>query len=154
MTKERRNSETGNCTTKLNSPGYGEPIDSMPYSVVEIDRQINIAFVNRATYRAFGYDQNDMGACFHALQLFAPEDRQKAQVEIEHRFDGGGTNCIEFTAQTKDGLKFPVALYFSPILRGGKTVRLRTFWLTLQSEQAGKDPNRGGRGNGRKSAGG
>jgi len=133
MAKKLRNSATKGVSRKRSSPGCGEPIDSLPHSVVEIDREINITFANRAAYRTFGYDHKDMGACITVLQLLAPEDRARAQVEIRERFDEEKTNCIDYTAQRKDGSKFPVALYFSPIVRGGKTVKLRTFWLTLQS---------------------
>jgi PAS domain S-box-containing protein len=133
MSKKQSGGENDGVTRKRDSSVYGEPIDTLSHSVVEIDRQGNIAFANRAAYQAFGYDHGGL-VSFSALLLLAPEDREKVQAEINHRFDVEGTSCVQYTAQRKDGSRFPVVLYFSPILRGGKTVRLRTFWLTLQSE--------------------
>lgn len=130
MSITRTGSDTDEIASKRHLK-YGEPIDSLAYPVVEIDRDSTINFANRATCQIFGYDPALSSFSIKALQFLVPEDRARAEAEIIQRFDGGGTSCHEYIAQAKDGSRFHVALYFSPVVRGGKTVLLRTFWLTL-----------------------
>ena len=136
MTKKKLKDEIGDLKRERNASQKtkkrcGELFDSIPHSVFEIDRKSNITCANGAMYHSFGYDPEDMDANFTALRLLAAEDRQRAQIEIRQTFKEKGTNFLKYTAQTSTGSRFPAAVYFSPIVRGDKIVRLRGVLVNL-----------------------
>ena len=104
---------------------YRELADSLPQIVFEIDLNRNFTFVNRKSFESFGYSREDIENGMDALQSLIPEDRERARENIEQILSGAKSGGNEYTALTKDGRKFPIVIFSSPIIHEKKPVGLR-----------------------------
>jgi PAS domain S-box-containing protein len=119
---------------------YKELAELLPQTVFEIDETGNFVFANRYGLETSGYTQQDVDKGLNALQLFIPEDRNRASENIRRIMAGERLNGIEYTAMRKDGSIFPVLTYSAPITRGGKPAGLRGLIIDIterkQAEEA------------------
>ena len=104
---------------------YRDLADLLPQTVFEMDERRNLTFANRSAFAIFGYTQNDFDRGLNALQMFIPEDRDRAEENIQKVLSGEGKTGNEYTAQKKDGGTFPCIIYSSPIIHENKPVGLR-----------------------------
>jgi len=104
---------------------YRDLADLLPQTVFEMDGRGNLTFANRSAFAIFGYAQNDFDRGLNALQMFIPEDRDRAEENIQKVLSGEGKTGNEYTAQKKDGGTFPCIIYSSPIIHENKPVGLR-----------------------------
>lgn len=84
-----------------------------------------ITFVNQAAYRITGYTPEDYEKGFPAYQLIAPEEREWLKANIAGLLRGEAPTITEYTAQRRDGSRFPVLVRSAPIFRDGDCVGLR-----------------------------
>jgi len=118
---KKRESRWGENETRLR-----ELVDILPQVVFETDRWGNLTFVNQHGFETFGYTMEDFTAGLNALQMIAPQDRERAadrmrQVMAGQRADIGS----EYTAVRKDGTEFPVIINSAGYQRAGRPARLR-----------------------------
>lgn len=104
---------------------YRELVDLLPQAVFEIDQNLKFTFANHHALKISGYTQEDIEKGLDALDLFIPEDRDRARGNIARILRGERLQGNEYTAMRKDGSTFPVIVYSSPIIRGNKPVGLR-----------------------------
>lgn len=104
---------------------YRDLADLLPQTVFELDERANLIFVNRNAFGMFRYSQEDFDKGLSGLQMFIPEDRDRAKENIKRRLRGEKFGANEYTALRKDGSTFPVLLHSAPIVREGKPVGLR-----------------------------
>jgi len=104
---------------------YRDLTDLLPQPVFEINAKGVLTFANHAAFVAFGYSMEDLEDGLHALQFVAPEDRLKASENIRRRFAGEELPSSEYTGQRKDGSRFPILIYTSPIVKDAKPEGLR-----------------------------
>jgi len=104
---------------------YRDLADLLPQTVFELDERANLIFVNRNAFGMFRYSQEDFDKGLSGLQMFIPEDRDRAKENIKRRLRGEKFGANEYTALRKDGSTFPILLHSAPIVREGKPVGLR-----------------------------
>jgi PAS domain S-box-containing protein len=89
----------------------------LPQTIFETDEKGNFTFVNQQGYQMFGYTVEDVAAGVNVLQTIIPEDQERAMNNVARRISGEQLPANEYTAITKDGRTFPVAIYASPIVK-------------------------------------
>jgi len=104
---------------------YRELADLLPQTVFELDEAGNFIFVNLNSIEIFGHTLKESDASWPALQMFAPEDRDRVKENFQRVLSGEELGGAEYTALTKDGSRFPIVAYASPIMEGNKGVGLR-----------------------------
>ena len=103
---------------------YKELADMLPQIVFESDLDGNLIFVNKSALQAMGYTEEDYSKGLKALDLVAPEDRERALENI-HRVLNIGPSGHEYTCLRKDGTRIPVIIHSSAIYREGMQAGLR-----------------------------
>jgi PAS domain S-box-containing protein len=104
---------------------FRELTDLLPQSVFEIDLKGDFTFANRFAFELSGYTPENFATGLNTLQLFVPEDRDRVRENMRRRLNGEFTGADEYTALRKDGTRFPVLVYSSPVIREGTPVGLR-----------------------------
>ncbi|MFC2022141.1 ATP-binding protein [Chloroflexota bacterium] len=104
---------------------YRELADLLPQTVFELDGAGNFTSVNLNSIEIFGHTLKETDASWPALQMFAPDDRDRVKENFQGVLSGEELGGAEYTALAKDGSKFPVVAYASPIMEGNKGVGLR-----------------------------
>ncbi|MFH1729948.1 MAG: PAS domain S-box protein [Pseudomonadota bacterium] len=110
---------------------YREFADHLPQAVCEIDTTGKIYFVNKICYEKFGYIKEDFQHGLDALEMIAPKEREKAKINIGKILAGKMLGYNEYTALTKDGKKFPVIIYSSPIKKDNKVLGFRSLIVDI-----------------------
>jgi PAS domain S-box-containing protein/putative nucleotidyltransferase with HDIG domain len=103
----------------------------LPQTIFESDAEGNFTFVNQQGYEMFGYTVGDIAAGVNVLQTIVPEDRERAINNIALRIQGEQLPANEYTAITKDGRTFPVAIYASPIITGSAYAGMRGMLIDI-----------------------
>ena len=104
---------------------YKELADTLPQMIFEIDDEGVITFTNLASYKMFGYSQNEIKAGFSIYKTLIYDDRERARGNLNKIMNGETQNLEEYTAIRNDGTKFPIVFYASPIKTNKKTTGLR-----------------------------
>lgn len=86
--------------------------EMLPQTVFEMDHSGRLTFVNNNALKVFGYSYKDFEDGLYAIDLIAPEDRQKAEARISSILQGHtGSIGRRYSAVRKDGTTFPVLVY-------------------------------------------
>ncbi len=118
---------------------YKELTDLLPQTIYEIGPDGNFTFVNRAFYENSGYDETDILKGVAALDVIAPEDRERAGRTIERRIVGEDFGVVEYTAIRKDGSRFPLAVYSNAVLRDGRIVGVRGIAVNMTEQREAEE---------------
>ena len=96
----------------------------LPQVIFEADEKSNFTFVNRQGLEIFGYSEAE-AAGMNVLETIIPQDRSRAMENIGARIKGQNSPSNEYTAVRKDGSKFPVTIYASPIMLNSRYAGMR-----------------------------
>ena len=110
---------------RVNKRRYRELTDLLPIAVFETDEKGNFIFVNHQGFKISGYTPEDIDKGLNALQLFIPEDRDRATEDMRRVLSGKKLDGREYTALRKDGSTYSVILYSSPVIVGHRAVGVR-----------------------------
>jgi PAS domain S-box-containing protein len=108
-----------------NEKRYRELADMLPQPVFEMDLDGHLTFANRTAFDRLGYKPGDLQRGLSVYQMLIPEDRERAMETTRRRLAGEAIQPAEYTAQGKDGSRFPIMVYASPIQRGGQLTGVR-----------------------------
>jgi PAS domain S-box-containing protein len=108
-----------------NERRYYELANSLPIAVFETDERGNFAYINDQGFKLSGYTPEDIDNGLDALQLFIPEDQDKAKEDMRRVLDGETVGGREYTGMRKDGSTYAVILYASPVIIGNRAGGLR-----------------------------
>lgn len=105
---------------------FREFAESLPQVVFEIDMKGTVLFVNRNACSTLGYAHEELMGGFNALQVIAPEERDRARRRMRERLLGDDDPAPgEFTGIRRNGSRFPLAIYLRPILSDGRSQGFR-----------------------------
>jgi len=100
----------------LSEERFRELAELLPEAVFEMDKNLNITYANQKAFELFKYSEEDFKNGIKALNLIAPEDRERASENAMRRAKDELTEAVEFTsANTMISLSFS-----SEILPAGK----------------------------------
>ncbi|MDD1727974.1 MAG: PAS domain S-box protein [Methanospirillum sp.] len=117
---------------------YRELVDSLPKTILEMDENLNLTFINKAGTEKFGYDAEDLKNSVSVLNLVIFSDREKILLHNKVEFNGESPHPHEYTAQNKDGHTFPIKTYLSPIFRDYKFAGFRAVCIDITEEKMAK----------------
>ena len=118
---------------------FKEFVEFLPQPVFEVDTLGNILFANRQGLRVFGYDREDLLQGINALELLAPEDRERAKKNIERTQRGEDLGGTEYQALKKDGGRFPILIYSTTVYHQGKPSGLRGIVLDISARKKAEE---------------
>jgi len=118
---------------------FRELADLLPQIVFEIDEKGNFMFVNRFALASAGYTEDDLRMGLNALQVFAPQDRERAKQNIRRALAGEDLGGTEYLALRKDGSTFPVIIHSARITRDGKTAGLRGIVIDITGRKRAEE---------------
>jgi len=107
----------------------------LPSIVYECDLEGKVVFASRVAHEQLGYTQEDMDKGLNVIDVIAPEDRQRAKKNIQRILQDQGTGPNEYIGLTKDGSRFPVLVYSSPIIKEGKPAGLRGIIIDISDRK-------------------
>jgi PAS domain S-box-containing protein len=125
---ERRRAES---MIEASENRFRQLAELLPGIVYEMNAEGTLTFCNQASFAITGYEEEDLRRGFAALDLLAPEDRERARIEIRSILKGDTHPAQEFIAQRKSGARFPVLSQAAPIEDGGRIVGLRGMLLDI-----------------------
>ena len=114
---------------------YKALTDTLPQTVFEADLEGNLTFVNQASYKTFGYSEEDFKRGLNIFQMLSPEERDRAKLEIEKMFKKENLKNNEYLAVRKDGSKFPIMVFNTPILKDKKPTGFRGIVIDISERQ-------------------
>jgi PAS domain S-box-containing protein len=94
---------------------YRELVELLPQTIFETNLSGNVVSTNRVGFEMFGYDREDAKAGVNALDLLVPEDRERAAGNLMRVIMGENVGAIEYSVRKKDGTRFPVLIYATPV---------------------------------------
>ena len=122
-----------------NEQRYRELADMLPQPIFESDLDGNITFANRTAFNCLGYTPEDLQQGLDIYQMIVPEDRDRARATTRRRLAGELINNAEYTAQRKDGSRFPALVYASPIQRGKQLTGLRGILIDITERKSAEE---------------
>ncbi len=96
----------------------------LPQIIFETDEKGNVTFINRQGFTIAGYTEDDIAKGFNAVQIFDPQDKNRALENMRKRLNGEEIGEQEYLIIKKDGSTFPAALYANRIMQKNKPVGL------------------------------
>jgi len=112
-------------TLRQSEARFRDLAEMLPQVVFEMDLNGDVVFANRHSSEFFGITQEELAAGVNAFDFLAPEERQRAAERIASSVRSLSSARSDYVAMRKDGSRFPVTIYYSPMLRGGACVGLR-----------------------------
>ena len=109
--------------------------DSLPQVVFEADDKGNLTFANKNAFNVFGFTKDDFDKGINILQTLTPAEHKRALENYNKVMGGKRLGAVEYIAQKKDGVTFPVAIHSNPIIRDNKAVGLRGILIDLTEQK-------------------
>ncbi len=110
---------------------YRELADALPGVVFETDESGRLTYANRSAYQLLGYSQEMLDRGLSALEVIAPEDRERAQAKIRELLGGGEPESVEYLMRRADGSSFPAIVRAAAIMRDGRAAGLRGYAVDI-----------------------
>jgi PAS domain S-box-containing protein len=131
LTEQKRMEEQLRASEKR----FRDMVNLLPQPVFEADRSGTLLFANEAAYQTFGYTPEELSGGINVHSMLVPEDRERARQNIAILFQNGKQRKGEFTAQRKDGSRFPIVDYAAPIVEDDKIVGFRGIVIDLSRQK-------------------
>jgi len=96
---------------------YRELVESLPKTVIELDNQFNVTFMNRAGREKWGFTDPTNTTPLSILELVPPDKRAHVRDMYLQALNGNFPPAHEMIARKSDGSTFPIVIYMTPIRR-------------------------------------
>jgi two-component system, cell cycle sensor histidine kinase and response regulator CckA len=110
---------------------FRELVDLLPQSIYEFDGQGGILFANQSALNTFGYTPEDIARGLTLWDLLDERDHARVKADGSQADTRRMRMGVEYTARHRDGHRFPIVAYSSPIEKGGRTVGMRGIAIDL-----------------------
>jgi len=105
---------------------YRELTEFLPELICEVNNKGELIYVNQFALKKFGYTIDEViNSSFNFLNIFDHKDRTQVLKNVEMLLMQGGQLSNEYSALKKNGEKFPVIVYSSPIFKEDKITGVR-----------------------------
>lgn len=114
---------------------FRELSDLLPQTIFELDLQGNVTYLNKAGRIAFGTREDEIG--FPATTGVVPEDHDRLKENIKKAFvEKGREGGMEYMALRRDGAKFPIVIYSTPMAENNKIKGVRGLIVDISERKA------------------
>ena len=114
---------------------FKELANLLPQTVFETDDKGKIIYANNTGLNLFGYTQKDIEKGIKFPELFIKKDTVKINKLFPDIRKGKIIKDNEYTAIKKDGTKFPVQVFSSPIKKDNKCIGLRGIVIDITEKK-------------------
>ncbi len=118
---------------------YQDLADLLPQTIFEVDINGKLTFANQASFKIFGYSNEDFDEGLYVTQMIIPEERQIAYNNIQKILNGKRVTRYEYFALKKDGTSFPALIYINPIRSEGLTIGFRGILLDISDRKQSEE---------------
>jgi PAS domain S-box-containing protein len=120
---------------------FRELADLLPQGIYEADTEGRMLYVNRIALQLSGYTAEDIEKGLNALNVIVPEDQQRAATLFRQMVETGSRSqgSAEYLGLRKDGSTFPVSIFSSPIVKGGRIVGIRGVIIDITEQKKAAD---------------
>jgi len=119
---ERRQAEKA---LSISEKKYRELANLLPQVVFETNEKGDLLFVNLYAFEIFGYTHSDFEKGLSALEMVAPEEQEKALINMSRILEGEILGGTEYVMQRKGGSKFPAIVHSTRIVHEDVPIGLR-----------------------------
>jgi PAS domain S-box-containing protein len=117
---------------KYSEKQFRDLADFLPQTIFEVDPEGKFLFVNQSALEKFKYTNDDFkSGKFKALDMIAPQDRERAAKNISRVLSGEDMGLKEYVAICKDGTTFPSLIRSSLIVEEGEITGIRGFLIDI-----------------------
>lgn len=114
---------------------FRELSELLPQIVFEMDLKGELKFVNKAAFQHFGYSENEFNKGLKAVDMLAPEDRDRVFINIQKLLSEKPTDNNEYIALKKDGTKFPILIFSNVIKKNSVPVGIRGIIIDISDRK-------------------
>ena len=118
---------------------FRELSELLPETVYECGLDGQITFANRVAFERFGYTPENFAEGVNALEMIAPQDRERAAESIRRILGGETIGGTEYLAVTKGGATFPIMIHSVAARRGEEVVGLRGIIVDISEQQKARE---------------
>ncbi|MDX9856902.1 MAG: PAS domain S-box protein [candidate division Zixibacteria bacterium] len=115
---------------------FREIAEMLPEAVFESDAEGRITYANQKATQYFGFETRDYSRGLSILDVIVPEERERALASHQQLLRTGEHGVVEYTGVRKDGVKFPISVRSSRIVRNGVPVGTRGVVIDISMEKA------------------
>ena len=114
---------------------YRELTEMIPLCVFEMDLQGKFTFANQYGLELFGFQTEDLKRGVPVIELIVEEDRVRAMATVARVVRGEPASLTEYTAQHRDGSRFPVLVLSGVMEREGEPVGVRGILMDISERK-------------------
>jgi PAS domain S-box-containing protein len=111
--------------SKLMERRYTQLVHLLPQTVVELDKNGRIIFLNNAGKLLLEVEKFDLQRGVNIFDMIVPDDRERFRADFLYILEGGLNKGQEFSIQTPSAKRFSIRIYFSAISEQGELVGIR-----------------------------
>jgi PAS domain S-box-containing protein len=104
---------------------YRDLTELLPETIFEADLSGRVTYGNQKAFETFGYQPKDLENGLFIRDVIAPESIQAFKENYGRILSGQSSNGNEYIFIKKNGTRFPVLVYSSPVVRGNEIVGVR-----------------------------
>ena len=120
---------------KTSERRFREFAELLPETVFEIDKEMNIIFVNNFFLKEFGYELCEINKGVNALQLVSPEYHDSVVKTFQKLINEEYAPPLEILALRKDGSTFPSLTFSNVIIHENQPVGLRGIMVDISQQK-------------------
>ncbi|OPY40017.1 MAG: putative diguanylate cyclase [Methanoregulaceae archaeon PtaU1.Bin222] len=121
ITDEQRSA----AAIKESEAKYRELADLLPMMVFELDLEFRVTYANRNALSTLGFTEKDLMEGIRAIDFIDKADQGRVRENVQKSLQGIPIEPQEYTGLRKDGTRFPILIYSSPIFRDGSPIGFR-----------------------------
>ncbi len=118
---------------------FKELANLLPQTVFETDDKGKIIYANNTGFNLFGYTQKDVDNGINFSELFIKKDTVKINKLFPDIRKGKIIKDNEYTAIKKDGTKFPVQVFSSPIKKDNECIGFRGIVIDITARKRSEE---------------
>ena len=118
---------------------YEELANLLPQTIYECDITGRLTYTNHDSYKIFGYTKYDYNNNMNVTELIAPEDRDRAIQNLKGVLEGKKTYGNEYMAIRKNGSRFPVIVFSSPVVSENEIVGSRGVLVDISAQKLAEE---------------
>ncbi len=119
----------------LSEMRFHDMANLLPQTVFEMNLHGRITYTNRMGLETFGYTKEDFENGVQSMMLFAPEERERARINMKNRLEDVPFDNHEYIGRKKNGTLFPVLVYTSRIIENETLVGIRGIVLDISERK-------------------